>query len=422
MTDKIVYLEINGESTPIGRIRDVDGGGPCFSYSKEYLETSNPRAISVSLPLSREDFSADETKSFFEGLLPEGFTRREVARQLHADEMDYLTILSEQGRECIGAIRILQEGDPLPESNYEELTMEQIKSLAEEGVSKSVEIVTNTHLSLTGASGKVGLYQEANSGKWYLPYGDAPSTHIVKQSHVRLEDIVVNEQMMMLTAAELGINTIDSDILNCGGGEDHEILFATKRYDRCFPEKPVEIGGLPRPNRLHQEDFAQAMGVPSSEKYETTDRGYLKRMFDIVRQNSSDPLRDQIELWDRIVFNWLIGNTDAHIKNYSLLYDEGMGRVGLAPAYDMISTVVYSESTRNMSFYIGGEVDLDRITDACFEKASAEAGIGRSLAMSRVEKMSSEIGSALENAKEQLVLSGFPTADKICKQVIQRLG
>ena len=421
MSDKIVYLEINGVSTPIGRIHDVEDEGACFSYAKEYLESSNPKAISVSLPLARRDFSAEETKVFFDGLLPEGFTRREVARQLHADEADYLTILSGLGKECIGGVRILQENEPSPEAAYEELTMEQIKSLAEEGVAKSVEIVTNTHLSLTGASGKVGLYQDANSGKWYLPYGDAPSTHIIKQSHVRLEDIVINEQMMMLTAAELGLDTVESNILNCGGGADHEILFATKRYDRCFPKKKVKIGGLARPNRLHQEDFAQAMGIPSAEKYETTDQGYLKRMFDIVRQNSSDPLRDQIELWDRIVFNFLIGNTDAHIKNFSLLYDEGMNRIRLAPAYDMISTVVYSESTRNMSFYIGGEVNLDRITDSCFEKASAEAGIGRALAMSRVEKMRSEIGPALKKARGRLNSSGFPGADRVYKQVIQGL-
>ena len=101
MSDKIVYLEINGVSTPIGRIHDVEDEGACFSYTKEYLESSNPKAISVSLPLARRDFSAEETKVFFDGLLPEGFTRREVARQLHADEADYLTILSGLGKECI---------------------------------------------------------------------------------------------------------------------------------------------------------------------------------------------------------------------------------------------------------------------------------------------------------------------------------
>ena len=103
---------------------------------------------------------------------------------------------------------------------------------------------------------------------WYQPNGDAPSTHIVKQSHVRLSDIVTNEQLSLTTASKLGISIPESFIINTGAARDEEILFATKRYDRMIPESPTYTRGLIRPFRLHQEDFAQALGISSYEKYE----------------------------------------------------------------------------------------------------------------------------------------------------------
>lgn len=91
-------------------------------------------------------------------------------------------------------------------------------------------MVTKAHLSLTGASGKVGLYYKIDTNEWYLPIGAAPSTHIVKQSHVRLDGIVTNEQLCLQTAKNLGIDVPDSFVINVGTGKDEEVLFATHRY------------------------------------------------------------------------------------------------------------------------------------------------------------------------------------------------
>ena len=136
----------------------------------------------------------------------------------------------------------------------------RVKELAEEGATKSTQILMETHQSLTGASGKVGLYYDEKKDKWYLPKGEAPSNYIVKQSHVRLSKLVLNEQLCMMTAKELGIEIPESFIINIGKGTDSEVLFATKRYDRR-EESDKNIDGLSVPFRLHQEDFAQAMGI-----------------------------------------------------------------------------------------------------------------------------------------------------------------
>ena len=132
------------------------------------------------------------------------------------DENDYLSLLEKLGQECLGAICIQGEGTDICQSSYELLSAQQVLALASEGATKSTELLLETHLSLTGASGKVGLYYDSPSNQWYLPKGKAASTHIVKQSHVRLNRLVLNEQLCMCTAKKMGIDVPDSFIVNLG--------------------------------------------------------------------------------------------------------------------------------------------------------------------------------------------------------------
>ena len=367
-----VYFEIDGRQIRVGKIEGGSSDDAQFSYAEDYISRNGARPISISLPIGEEPFSPERTRTFFDGLLPEGFMRKSIAANMHFDENDYLSILYNLGKECIGAIRI-DETDELPESGYEAISSEQIEELASEGTVKSTEMLIKTHLSLTGASGKVGLYYDDIDGRWYLPRGIAPSTHIVKQSHIRLGGIVANEQLSMMAAGRCGINVPESFIINVAKSADPEVLFATGRYDRIIDGTSDLIGNLKRPFRIHQEDFAQAMGIPASEKYEEEGRNYAERMFGIIREFSSDPLEDQLSFWDRIVYNYALGNTDAHIKNHSLLYDFHMEGMRLAPAYDMISTAIYEGSTREMSFNIGGARNLDSIGEENFRSLAGSA-------------------------------------------------
>ena len=283
--------------------------------------------------------------------------------------------------------------------------------------------MTRSHLSLTGASGKAGLYYAEKEGVWYLPRGTAPSTHIVKQSHVRLQGIVTNEQLCMLTAGKCGIEVPDSFILRTAKGvEDGDILFVTRRYDRLFGKDPQRIGGLPLPLRLHQEDFAQAMGVTAAEKYEGPSGHYMKEMFDLLRMHAADPIRDMLRLWDLIIFHYLAGNTDAHIKNYSLLYSVDGRAMRLAPAYDIVSTTVYESSTREMAFRIGGELYLDKISRASFQRAAGEAGIGGRIALQRFDAMAERFEGALREAAEELEEQGFTGTGDLAERILRTGG
>lgn len=419
MRELSVYIELNGIQTLVGKISSEQYNDARFRYVREYIEAREAAPISVSLPFQDDYFSTEQTRNFFESLLPEGFSRKAVADWMKADENDYIAILAQLGRECLGAIKIV-EGNDDRESGYELLSAERVKALAAEGATKSTEILLETHLSLTGASGKVGLYYNSDNNKWYLPKGDAPSTHIVKQSHVRHKQIVLNEQLCIQTAKRIGIAVPESFIVSNGSQSDQDVLFATPRYDRSLSENKI-IDGLKCPYRLHQEDFAQALGIFASDKYEKVPSGYMSRMFDLLRHNSVNPIEDQIALLRIIIFNYLIGNTDCHVKNFSLLYSEDLKSKRLAPAYDLVATRVY-RTTSNMSFYIGGELDISKINRNNFAISASEIGLSQKMVLDNFDYVANKLEGAMTEAAEDLANKGFENSILLKKEILGNGG
>ncbi|MDO5573710.1 MAG: HipA domain-containing protein [bacterium] len=422
MRTLLISIEINGKQVHVGDITYQNPADAGFQYAEEYRNRQGAAPISISLPFQNERFSPERTRIFFEGLLPEGFIRSSVADWLHIDQDDYLSILAGLGSECLGAVKVIDEEATHTEAHYEKLETWQVADLAKEGAAKSVQLVTKSHLSLTGASAKVGLYFDAKNQQWYLPIGEAPSTHIVKQSHIRLGGIVTNEQLCLLTARQLGIETPESFIIDVGTSEDGDVLFATRRYDRMMKQETTKIDCLDQPLRLHQEDFAQALGRASSEKYENAGQGYLKAMFDLLKSYSANPVEDRLKLWDIIVFDYLIGNTDNHIKNYSLLYNEDLKKIRLAPAYDIVSTAVYDSSTRDMGIAIDGKLSLSEITPNSFKEEAKNIGLGTKIAMERFDQMRERFLPALNQSTEFLKKEGFYKSEDIRKSILLNGG
>lgn len=417
-----VEIEVKGKSVYVGNISGNDYRDAVFAYADEYLASADARAISISLPVTKQTFDVNSTRNFFEGLLPEGFMRRSVAEWMRTDENDYLSILAGLGSECLGAIKVIDCEVPKLMPRYIKLSKEEVRSLAREGATESVQLVTKAHLSLTGASGKVGLYYDQENDDWYLPVGEAPSTHIVKQSHIRLKKIVTNEQLCLLTAKKLGIEIPESFIVNLGSANDEDILFATKRYDRKVGVENKKIDGLNVPYRLHQEDFGQALGIPARLKYEKNNDGYLEMLFDVIRKYSAEPINDQLKLWDICTFNYLVGNTDNHIKNLSLVYSEDLKTVRLAPAYDIISTMIYDSSTEDMALSIGGVYNIREIDRTAFEKQAKEVGLGANMAMKRFDAMVKNFPKALLDASILLKSQGYNDVDEISQKIFANGG
>lgn len=183
-----VQIEVKGSFVSAGKIYGASYSDAVFQYEKNYIIDSASRPISIRLPLQEEGFSREATSNYFEGLLPEGFSRQCVASNIHVDSNDYISILRVLGRECLGAIRIVDENNPVEHFAYQKLALQDVASLAAGGVSKAMDLVIQSYLSLTGASGKAGLFYDEKAGGWYFPQGLAPSNYIVKQSHVHLKN------------------------------------------------------------------------------------------------------------------------------------------------------------------------------------------------------------------------------------------
>lgn len=423
-----VSIEINGRQREVGVISGNSDYDASFCYSEHYLESGTARPISISLPLTEKPYGPEPTRRFFEGLLPEGFMRRTVAEQNRTDDGDYLSILEMLGAECLGAVQIKGENYKSIEPSYREFDPETMYKLAAEGATRSADLVVEAHLSLTGASGKVGAYRNTD-GRWFLPVGSAPSTHILKQSHIRYDRIVQNEQLALRTAEILGIEVPYSEIVEAhpvpayddmaGAAVTENVLFATERYDRTFDGAEDMIDGMLSPLRLHQEDFGQALGIPASGKYERPGEQHMKKMFDLLRRYSASPIEDQIKLWDIIVFHWLIGNTDGHIKNFSLVYDANLKAVRLAPAYDIVSTVLYDTHSSEMAFSVGGEIEWGKIDRGCFEDACGECGLNKKLFMARLDRMRADFRAALIQAAEEVQDEGFADAGRMAERILE---
>ena len=416
-----VSIEIQGKQIWLGEISGERSEDATFSYLDSYLDLDLARPISLSLPLKEEPFSPNATKTFFDGLLPEGFTRRSIAMSLGVKEDDYLSLLLALGNECIGAIRIFDDESQQQEARYKKIRATKIAELAREGIAENADLIAESRLSLAGATGKIGLYYEEKKDAWYLPSGDAPSTHIVKQSHIRFRDIVTNEQLVLKTAKRLGIEVPDSFIVNIGGGKDGDVLFASKRYDRTELSDRV-VGGHICPLRRHQEDMGQALGIPPSSKYEAKGESYLKKIGELLRRVSKNPAADISKLWDITVFNYLVGNTDNHIKNLSIIYSSNLDAISLAPAYDLLSTVIYDGTTRNMAFNIGGVYSIDEIDRTAWERAALDVGLGKKYALERYDWLKGSMGKALSESTKELMDQGLTSAKATERKIRARGG
>ena len=267
------------------------------------------------------------------------------------------------------------------------------------------------------------MYYDETSGKWYRPQGIAPSTHIVKQSHVRYKNIVLNERLCLLAAQKSGIEIPESFILQTEDGKfnDEDILFATRRFDRISDNDSKIIDGLKIPYRLHQEDFAQALGIKSADKYEKAGESYLKRMFDLLQKHSSNPIEDSLKLWRRAVYNFIIGNTDNHIKNSSLIYSKDLSSIHLAPLYDVVCTKLYESSTDEMSVSINGKQNINQITREDLEHEAKKCGLGSKIAMKIFDEIHDGIQKALLDSAEELSKTGFTEAQSMAENILGKI-
>lgn len=411
----IKTLDVYLHRKSVGRLIQDDHGLLLFEYDENWLNNPDAIALSISLPLRKRQFRGKECKGFFGGILPEESKRRQIAKNLGISARNDYSMLEQIGGECAGAVTFIPGGQPLPDTDhqYRELNDVNLSRILRELPHRPLMAgEAGVRLSLAGAQDKIAVHFE--EGRVSLPLGGAPSTHILKPAIERFEGVVFNEAVCMKLASAVGIPTSEVEFRQV---EDIDYLMI-KRFDRRI--RKTSLGT--RLKRLHQEDFCQAMGISSESKYQGEGGPGLKQCFALLRDVSRIPLIDLQQLLDAVIFNVLIGNHDAHAKNFSLLYGErtvGTGPdVRLAPLYDLVSTVHYPELTSNMAMKLGGEYRSDRLAKRHFEKFAEDAGLAKPIVVRRVTELAQSCRSALINLEisHQVAKDVMSMIDRRCEK------
>jgi serine/threonine-protein kinase HipA len=374
-------LDVYLHSGFVGHLTQDNGGQMIFQYAESWLDRPGASPLSQSLPLRKERFSRNECRGYFGGILPEESKREIIARNLGISARNDYAMLEQIGGECAGAVTFVPAGELLPESDYRYRTLssEELAAVLRELPKRPLLAgEEGIRLSLAGAQDKVAV--RVNGGEISLPLGGAPSTHILKPGGDRFEGVVANEALCMKLAAAIGIPTAKVEARTVEGME----YLLVERYDRIYRANSEQVPVL---ERLHQEDFCQALGIVSEMKYQKEGGPSLKQCFALLREVSSTPVIDLSRLLHAVIFNYLVGNNDAHGKNFSLLY-RGIGtddmQVSLSPLYDSLSTVYYPEISRTMAMKLGGQYSSEKVMPPNFDQFAEEAGLAKPMVRRRV--------------------------------------
>lgn len=406
MTSLDVYLH----EDRVGVLERLPQAKLGFRYEAAWVERGGP-PVSLSLPVREDPYGDDECRPFFKGLLPEGEFLKAIARAFRVSAENSFTVLAEIGGECAGAISLVAHDGSPPF-----LSKTQPRWLDEEGLGRLIENLPSPELlegpdddgeeggfrlSLAGTQNKLPVLWA--DGRVGITHGHPPSTHIVKKPAAELRAMVANEAYCLALATGAGLTTAEAAPLAAGRQEG--LLVA--RYDRRATGSEVQ--------RIHQEDFCQALGVLPEQKYQAEGGPGVAAAAELIRRQASAPAVDLLAFLDALIFNLLIGNTDAHGKNYSLLLD-GDGGCRLAPLYDLLSARPYWPFKRKMAMKYGGEYRADRIRGRHLDRLAADLGIAPRTVRTHVEEVSERILSAgIELARNLLPApwSGAEPLDEI---------
>jgi serine/threonine-protein kinase HipA len=383
-----------------------------FQYDTDYLEDPDAIPLSLSLPLRGEPYTNDTARPFFSNLLPEGEVKSLIAKIKQISEHNDFKLLEALGGECAGAVSIVPERTVLiTESDYTVLSEQEVEDIIEKKATRPVLIVRDElRLSLAGAQNKIPVYIE--DSRLYLTSGIAPSSHILKLQSPYFGDVVQNEHFCMHLAEAAQLPVPKSSIWK---GKNH-IAYIVERYDRIKAKNGTIV-------RLHQEDLCQVLGRMPDQKYENEGGPSLAECCLILEMHSSQPILDKQALVKWVIFNYFIGNTDAHGKNLSMIREKG-GSIRLAPFYDLISTRVYPEISQKMAMKIGTETRFEWVMERHWQQMADQLD----LKFTYLKRLFMEIAGALETVTIEMADSiileynGEKTIQKICEIISNHIA
>ena len=401
-----VYRERLGLFELVGKIEQL-GDALTFTYDETYLHGLAPHAISHSLPLTNGTFSPEDTRTFFDGILPEGSMRRSLSVSFHTSSNDTRSLIERLNNESAGALVFKVDGEKPDEGRgYVPMDEEMLAKFAKTPKEIAPQIIRRSRLSLAGAQMKIGLFHDKVRDIWFYPQGAAPSSHIVKACDGSYPQQTLNEAICMETAARLGIETAPCQLIAVDGCEP---LIAIERFDR------IDAGDVYM-HRLHQEDFLQALPY-LRDKYEPTDGNYANQCVALIQSESKNPFGDKQLFLSRLMFDWAIGNADNHLKNHSMLWSADWLSKEVSPLYDITCTVIYPGLDKEMGVSFGRSRRIDEVTRDDVLVTARSCGTSAKLAENELDELMETFPGALQGAVESVCGRGFSQAEELGRRI-----
>ena len=403
-------LDVYLNEIKAGQLRD-DNGRMNFAYSTDYLLSTSHEPLSHSLPLRKEPYGHEEVEPVLSNLLPDDIIRTRIGALLKIPRENTFALLKAIGGDCAGAISFFPEGT-FVESTPSTGTF---RVLSDDEAGRILDCLEQRPLDvgedgfrISGAGAQDKLIACMRDEKVALPLDGTPSTHIIKTEIRGYPASVENEWFAMSLASASGLNAAACEIKLIGGKR----RYICRRYDR------IQDGNGIR--RLHQEDFCQMLKIDPKRKYENLGGPGIAESFRLMRELAL-PASDTLEFLDRVIFNYIIGNGDAHGKNFSVLHRGGVPE--LAPMYDVMSTTVYPDVGRKMAMKIDGEYAFKWITTGKFIRMSGKLGICERIMRRELDKMARRVSRSLPLTMKRAQSSWpSPCYERIAAGIGERLS
>ena len=367
----------------------TDNGVMSFAYDTEFIRTPGAYPLSKNLPLTEDVFTDPEVESFFSNLLPDERIRNTVAMILHVSPGNTFRLLKEIGADCAGAVSFYPPGqtpqsatDPI----YRKLSVEEAHGILDNLGQRPLD-VGDEGVRISGAGSQEKLVACVHDGAISLPLYGTPSTHIIKPVIPNFQSSVHNEYFCMKLAKAMGLPVAECDILTI----DEDVFYVVERFDR------ITKNGITR--RQHQEDFCQLLNVPPHLKYEEDGGPGVK---DCLRCMSDMHISamSRLQFIRLLIFNFLIGNCDAHAKNYAVLYNNGIPV--FAPAYDLLCTMVYETMARRFAMSVGGENRMGMLKKEHFAAMADECGLNPKMVIAELDAMVTKLPGIADKLDREL--------------------
>jgi len=368
--------------------------------------------LSLRLLVRQERYTRGDVRPFLEGLLPEGITRDALAARLHLVASDTYSMIAALGADCAGALIILpDEVAPVAArlTDARTLSNRDVFALIANLQRAPLGVGDGVRLSLGGVQEKLLLTRRPD-GAWIRPSRETPSTHILKPPIALYESTVQNEAFCMRLAAEMGLATATVGVDTF---EELPVL-VVERYDRVIaPDGTV--------TRIHQQDLCQARGILPELKYQERGGPSLAQVAETLATWVGMPAL--LALLRTTAFNVLIGNGDAHGKNFSLLHTPD-AKLSLAPLYDLMSTAIYPAVSPHLAMTIDGVHRIDGVTGDRIVNEAVTWGLPRRRVsdevmtfLNRAPRAIEAVASATPGTPDRLIAFASEQADKLRKTI-----